>query len=193
MGGRLDSLRNHSRRYCAGLLAGLILFALVPAWATPPSHAPAPGWRKQHDPDYMGYTGRKWDQDYGIVAGRCNREAVGAVLGGAIGGAIGSQVGKGDGNKVAIIVGTALGAVLGAKSGREMDRSDAACIGHALELARDGQRVTWRGDAGAQYRVKPLEGFSQNGLPCRSFELTVGRKTVKRNACQAEPGAWEIR
>lgn len=137
----------------AAFLAGLLLFALGAAWATPPSHAPAHGWRKQHDPGYVGYTGKKWDQDYGIVAGRCNREAVGAVLGGAVGGVIGSQIGKGDGNKVAIIVGTALGAVLGARAGRDMDRSDAACIGHALELARDGQR----------------------------------------NACQTEPGVWDIR
>lgn len=184
MGYRFESHRNGT-----GLLAGLLLFALTSAWATPPSHAPAHGWRKQNDPYYMGYTGKKWDQDYGIVAGHCNRQAVGAVLGGAAG----SQDGKGDGNKVAIIVGTALDAVLGANAGRDMDRSDAACIGHALELARDGQRVSWRDDAGKQFRVKPLKGSSQNGLPCRGFELTVGRKTIKRDACQAEPGAWEIR
>lgn len=185
---RLGSNKHH-----AGVLGGLLLIALTSAWATPPSHAPAHGWRKQHDPYYMGYTGKKWDQDYGIVAGRCNREAVGAVLGGVIGGAVGSQIGKGDGNKVAIIVGTALGAVIGAKAGRDMDQSDAACIGHALELARDGQRVSWRDDAGTQYKVKPLKGFSQNGLPCRSFELTVGRKTVRQDACQIGPGAWEVR
>lgn len=177
----------------AAFLAGLLLFALGAAWATPPSHAPAHGWRKQHDPGYVGYTGKKWDQDYGIVAGRCNREAVGAVLGGAVGGVIGSQIGKGDGNKVAIIVGTALGAVLGARAGRDMDRSDAACIGHALELARDGQRVSWSDDAGTQYRLRPLKGYSTGGLPCRSFELTVGGRTVQRNACQTEPGVWDIR
>ncbi len=182
-----------SRHRRAGLLASLLLLSLGTAGATPPSHAPAHGWRKQHDPGYMGYTGKTWTQDYGIVAGRCNREAVGAVLGGVVGGAIGSKVGKGDGNKVAIIVGTALGAILGAKTGRELVQSDAACIGHALELAKDGQRVTWSDDAGTQYRVKPLKGFSENGLPCRSFELTVGGKTAQRNACQPEPGAWEVR
>lgn len=193
MGYRFESHRHDSRRNRAGLLTGLLLFTLSSAWATPPSHAPAHGWRKQHDPGYMGYTGKTWNQDYGIVAGRCNREAVGAVLGGVVGGAIGSQIGKGDGNKVAIIVGTALGAVLGAKTGRDMDRRDAGCIGHALELAKDGQRVTWSDGAGTRYRVRPLKGFSQNGLPCRSFELTVGGRTVQRNACQPEPGAWEIR
>ena len=177
----------------AGLLAGLLFLSQIPAWATPPSHAPAHGWRKQHDPAYMGYTGDKWDKDYGILAGRCNREAVGAALGGVIGGAIGSQVGKGDGNKVAIIIGAALGATLGAKAGRDMDRGDAACIGHALELAKDGQRVSWNDDAGTQYRLKPIKGFSQNGLPCRGFELTVGSRTSRQNACQTGPGTWELR
>ena len=182
-----------STRRTPALLAGLLLLALAPAWATPPSHAPAHGWRKQHDPYYLGYTGKQWDQDYGIVAGRCNREAVGAVLGGVIGGAIGSQIGKGDGNKVAIIVGTALGALIGAKAGREADQSDAACVGHALELAKDGQSVTWRDDAGTSYRIKPLKGYSQDGLPCRSFELTVAGKTRRGDACQAQPGTWQLR
>lgn len=177
----------------AGLLAALLFLSQVPAWATPPSHAPAHGWRKQHDPAYMGYTGKQWDKDYDILAGRCNREAIGAVLGGVIGGAIGSQVGKGDGNKVAIIIGAALGTALGARAGREMDRSDAACIGHALELAKDGQRVSWLDDTGTQYRLKPTKGFSQNGLPCRSFDLTVGGRTSRQSACQTEPGIWEIR
>ena len=185
--------RHLARHRRPGLLAGLLIFALGTAWATPPSHAPAHGWRKQHDPGYVGYAGTKWDDDFGIVAGRCNREALGAVLGGAVGGALGSQIGKGDGNKVAIIVGTALGAVLGAQAGREIDRSDAACIGHALELARDGQRVTWTDASGTPYRLKPLKGYSDGDLPCRSFELSAGGKTVLRNACQTEPGAWELR
>ncbi len=187
-------MTRHTLAPCRAVLAAaLSLTLLLPAWATPPSHAPAHGWRKQHDPYYLGYTGQKWDQDYGILAGKCHREAVGAVLGGVVGGVIGSQVGKGDGNKVAIIVGTALGAILGAKAGREMDRADAACVGHALELAKDGQRVSWSDDAGTRYRVKPLKGYSEGGLPCRSFELSVGGKTMHQNACQIGPGNWELR
>lgn len=186
-------MARHAPASCRAALAAALALILIPAWATPPSHAPAHGWRKQHDPYYLGYTGRKWGQDYGILAGKCHREAVGAVLGGIVGGAIGSQVGKGDGNKVAIIVGTALGAILGAKAGREMDLADAACLGHALELAKDGQRVSWSDGAGTQYRVKPLKGFSAGGLPCRSFELTVGGQSVRQNACQTGPGNWELR
>ncbi|MEW5788846.1 MAG: glycine zipper domain-containing protein [Pseudomonadota bacterium] len=175
------------------LLAALLLACQAAALATPPSHAPAHGWRKQHDPSYQGYTGKKWDQDYGITAGTCHREAVGAVLGAVVGGAVGSQIGKGDGNKVAIVVGTALGALLGAQVGRDMDRNDAACIGHALELARDGQKVSWKDDAGTAYRLKPLRGSTRNGLPCRTFELTVAGKTRQGEACQTAPGTWEVR
>jgi surface antigen len=180
-------------RYSAGIAALLALSLSVPLGATPPDHAPAHGWRKKHDPGYLGYTGKKWDQDYGILAGRCNREAVGAVLGAAVGAAVGSQIGKGDGNKVAIVVGTALGAILGARAGREADRNDAACIGHALELAKDGQRVAWSDDRGTAYRLKPLRATSVNGQPCRVFELTVAGKTSRQTACQSEPGVWELR
>ena len=53
----------------------------VPLLADPPGHAPAHGWRKKNDPHYVGYTGRTWQDDYGIRSGRCNREAVGAAQG----------------------------------------------------------------------------------------------------------------
>ncbi|TCJ18142.1 hypothetical protein EZJ19_02570, partial [Parasulfuritortus cantonensis] len=83
-----------SRRHPLILAAVIFLsLTLEPVWADPPGQAPAHGWRKKHDPYYMGYTGRKWDDDYGITLGRCNRDAVGAVLGGVVGGAIGSRVG----------------------------------------------------------------------------------------------------
>ena len=124
-------------------LAALALMLAAPptSYADPPPHAPAHGWRKKHDPNYVGYTGKKWDRDYGVIDGRCNREAVGAVLGGGVGGAIGSQVVKGEGRAVAIVVGSVLGAVIGSKIGRELDEADRGCIGHALELAADGKPV----------------------------------------------------
>lgn len=177
----------------SGLLAALLMVFQASALATPPSHAPAHGWRKQHDPGYQGYTGKTWDKDYGILAGTCNRDAVGAVVGAVVGGAVGSQIGKGDGNKVAIVVGATLGALIGAKVGRDMDRTDAACIGHALELARDGQKVSWKDAEGVAYRLKPLQAASRNGLACRTFELTVAGKTRRGEACQTAPGTWEVR
>jgi surface antigen len=182
----------------------LTLAALVPAlaappmsYADPPPHAPAHGWRKKNDPNYVGYTGKKWDRDYGVIDGRCNLEAVGAVLGGAVGGAIGSQVVKGEGRAVAIVVGTVLGAVIGARIGRELEEADRGCIGHALELAADGRPVTWvNPQTGLSYAVTPTRGFKQNGRSCREFTTAVtakGRKeTVTDRACRDSDGTWQI-
>src|SRR5919106_528230 len=68
----------------------------IPSPAEPPPHAKAHGWRKKNDPNYVGYTGKKWEQDYGVIDGRCNTKAVGAVVGGTVGGVIGSRAEKQD-------------------------------------------------------------------------------------------------
>ncbi len=120
----------------ANFLIGLGLCAMLmpmapDTFANPPSWAPAHGWRKKNDPEYRGYTGRQWSDDYGVSTGRCNREAVATALGGVIGGALGSVVGKGDGRTVAIIVGSVLGAAIGNKIGRDLDNADRGCLGQA--------------------------------------------------------------
>lgn len=180
-------------------LAAIAFTLAAPPWsyADPPPHAPAHGWRKKHDPYYVGYTGKQWNRDYGVVEGRCNREAVGAVLGGVVGGAVGSQVGQGEGRAVAIVVGSVLGAVIGAKIGRDLDEADRGCIGHALELTGDGRAVSWvNPQAGLNYVVTPTRGFKQNGRSCREFTTVVtakGRKeTVTDRACRSGDGTWQI-
>src|SRR3990170_7784771 len=159
-------------------------FAVAVVWALtvpvpvtfgdPPPWAPAHGWRAKHDPLSLGYTGKKWNRDYGVIDGRCNRQAVGAVLGGAAGGVIGSQVGRGDGRQVATVVGAVLGAMIGAGIGREMDEKDRACVGHTLELAGVERVVAWtNADNGVAYRVIPLGGFTDQGRSCREFVTRV--------------------
>ena len=120
------------------LVAVLATTWALEAVADPPAHAPAHGWRKKHDPEYVGYTGTRWERDYDVREGHCNRDAIGAVIGGIAGAAIGSRVGDGDGRTVAIVVGAALGALIGSRIGRAMDDGDRACIGHALEDRRQG-------------------------------------------------------
>jgi surface antigen len=180
-------------RYVASLLA----VAVLPAAAQPPDHAKAHGWRKKNDPNYVGYTGKKWEKDYGVVAGRCNSAAVGAVLGGAAGGVIGSQVG-GENRQVAIILGTAIGAVIGHKIGQEIDNGDRGCMGHALELAGEKKTVVWTNAAtGVTYRLTPTRNFKDGNLPCREFvtRLSAGGKkdSVKGTACRRGSGDWEFR
>lgn len=182
----------------AALAAGTLALVLpVNVYGDPPPWAPAHGWRKKNDPYYTGYSGKRWDRDYGVVEGRCNREAVGAVLGGVVGGAVGSQVGKGSGRQVAIVVGTIAGAVIGAQIGRDIDNADRACMGHALELAGDNVRVRWSNpETGTTYLLTPVKGYARNGHTCREFDLQTtrgGRSELgKGQACQTGDGTWQI-
>jgi surface antigen len=182
-------------------LVALISLALapVPSPAEPPPHAKAHGWRKKNDPNYVGYTGKRWEKDYGVTAGRCNSAAIGAVLGGAVGGAIGSRSGS-DNRPVAIVVGTAIGAVIGSKIGKSIDESDRACIGHSLELAGRQDSVEWTNAAtGVTYRVTPTRNFQDGKAHCREFltELSGGKggrnDKVTGVACRGAKGEWLLK
>ncbi len=178
-----------------------LTFLPVPAPAEPPPHAKAHGWRKKNDPSYVGYTGKKWDKDYGVLEGKCNSSTVGAVLGGAVGGVIGSQVVKDENRPVAILLGTVLGAVIGREIGADMDRGDRGCMGHALELAGEKKTVAWSNPrTGVSYRLTPTRNFQQGGLPCREFTTVVtakgkskGAGPAKAVACRKGNGEWEVR
>ena len=187
-----------SRTLAVLALAAGVLTVSAPrnSYADPPPWAPAHGKRKKGD-DYTGYTGKKWQRDYGVLEGRCNREAVGAVLGGVVGGAVGSQVGQGENRQIAIVIGAIAGAAIGAHIGRDMDEADRGCFGHALELAGDKKRVTWQGaDGRTTYRLTPVRGFEQSGAQCREFDLRITsgeRKETKRSkACPGSDGNWRI-
>ena len=179
------------------LVAGGLATALpANTWGDPPPWAPAHGKRKKGDP-YSGYSGKKWDTHYGVINGRCNREAVGAAIGAAAGGAIGAQVGKDENRPVAILVGSIAGAIIGAKIGRDMDEADRACIGHALELVGDKRTVTWKSaNERTTYRLTPVRSIEQQGARCREFDFRVttddGKKTNRVQACPGADGTWRL-
>ena len=163
--------------------------------AEPPDHAKAHGWRKKNDPNYVGYTGHKWERDYGVLEGSCNRKEIGTALGAVVGGAIGSQVGDGSNRTVAIIVGSVIGAAIGREIGRDLDEGDRACVGHALELAKAGQRVRWINEStGVTYAILPQTAPSKDN-PCRTYTLTMTRagksKSSDGKACRAQDGTWK--
>jgi surface antigen len=192
------------------------------AFADPPPWAPAHGARDRHDSRdadngaerrddgldqeqrdghdrrYRGYDDRRWDDDYGVQTGHCNRAAVGAILGAAVGGVVGAQIGQDRERPVAIIIGALLGSLLGHEIGRDMDQADRGCMGHALELAHDGQPVAWRNEAtGVAYVVTPLRPWRQGGPSCRAFGLRTaagGRRSERTAyACRSGDGEWRIR
>jgi surface antigen len=178
------------------LTAAIAVFSSAVVQADPPAHAPAHGWRKKHDPAYVGYTGAKWERDYDISSGRCYREEIGAVVGGVIGGAVGARTSSVENRTVALIVGTAIGALVGSRIGRELDDADRGCFGHALEIGPAGQVVRWTNAAtGVAYVVIP--GAEAGGKSCRKFTLTAtrGKTTEKRTgtACRGDGGTWSIK
>ena len=183
------------RRKVAALSSFAVLVGFsLPLLADPPAHAPAHGWRKKHDADYVGYTGTHWDHDYDILEGSCDHAAIGAVLGGAVGGAIASRVGE---RPVATLIGVVAGAVIGAKVAHELDEADRGCFGHALEIGEVGRTVVWtNASTGVRYELSPRGGHERNGMVCRDFTLATvaaGKKSSSTGlACQSQPGVWEI-
>ena len=181
----------------ARMLALGMMFTACVTLADPPDHAKAHGWRKKHDPEYVGYTGRSWERDYGVIAGNCNRKEIGTVIGAVVGGAIGSQVGDGNGRTVAIIVGSVLGAVVGREIGRDLDDGDRACVGHALELSKVGQPVRWSNEqTKVSYVLTPLAASAGDTKDCRRFSIKASRdgksKTSKGRACRTADGSWKM-
>src|SRR5436190_18756819 len=182
------------KAFAASAALFVLATASFPAPADPPPWAPAHGWRKKNDPNYVGYTGKKWEKDYGVLEGQCNTQAVGAVLGGVVGGVVGSRVGKDDNRPVAILVGGVIGAVIGSKIGRAIDDADRGCMGHALELAGERNTVKWQNSSGVQYELTPTRNVGDKTTPCREFvtKVSTGKLSdaVKGVACRQGNGEW---
>ena len=163
--------------------------------ADPPPHAPAHGWRRKHDPSYVGYNGKQWERDFDISSGSCNRQEIATVIGGVAGGVIANRVAD-EHKAVATIVGVIAGAVIGNRIGRELDEADRGCFGHALEIAQPGQKITWANQtAGVRYEMTPGNASPRNGASCRQYTLVTvaGSQRSSQNgvACQSQPGVWQ--
>jgi Glycine zipper 2TM domain len=115
------------------VLAATLASALaVPAFARPPAHAPAHGWRAQqaYDAGYRdAYRANRYDdrRAYGsrYYDGRCRKDSnsEGTVIGAVGGGVLGNVLAK-RGDRT---LGTVVGAGLGGLIGREIDKSEKRC------------------------------------------------------------------
>ena len=181
--------------------ARAVVLALLASWsasvlADPPAHAPAHGWRNKHDPHYVGYSGVRYEKDFGIVSGRCNREEIATVVGGVVGGVLGSRIAT-ERPVMGTLIGVVAGAYIGNRIGSELDERDRGCFGHALEIGEAGKPVVWMNEStGVRYELVPGASRERGGADCREFRVATvdGRHRSSRTglACQARAGAWEI-
>jgi surface antigen len=180
------------------LLASTLAAFTGAAFADPPAHAPAHGWRKKNDPHYVGYTGKQWEQDFEISSGRCNRQEIATVIGGIAGGAIARRVAEPENRTVATIVGAIAGAIIGNRIGKELDEADRSCFGHALEIGQTGQRIAWTNETnGLRYELSPGADRPRATQACREYTMvTIAGRNDRTShtglACQSAPGVWQV-
>jgi surface antigen len=188
--------------------------------AGPPDWAPAHGYRHKHKRkhkhkhkhrhddyrydayNYDAYPSYSNSYAYNplgdIGSGRCNRDAIGTLLGAATGRLLGSQIGDGTGQMAAVGAGVFLGAILGGSIGRQMDQVDQSCVGQVLEYAPDNQAVAWQNpNTDAYYTTTATNTYEQtDGRYCREYQTTAtvgGRvQNMYGTACRQPDGAWEI-
>ena len=185
-----------------GIAATLVLALSLPLAAAPPGHAPAHGYRAKNRAEpaptvHVGYSGSSWDLDYGVLSGNCDRQKIATVVGGVTGGFIANRVAESDNRTVATIIGAAAGALIGNRIGKRLDQADEACVGHALEIGKAGQPVSWTNDStGVAYQLVPGAASVRNGSPCRDFSLRAiadsQGSTRQGVACRSDVGVWQI-
>jgi len=179
---------NRVGRAIAFVVIWTLAMPMPVTFGDPKESAPAHGLNSKYAPVYLGYAGKRWDRDYGVLDGRCSRQAVGTALGAVVGGTTGSPA-----RQVAIV----RGAVAEAVAGRDLDEKDRACLGQTLELGGIERDVAWtNADYGVAYRVMPLAGYTDKGWSCREFVARIiansRYETVRHTACSAGDGVWQI-
>jgi surface antigen len=171
---------------------GLSVLLAAPAFADPPSHAPAHGYRNKAA-KHRGYTGVEWEQDYGVSSGKCNTDAVLAVVGAAGGAVIGNRTASAENRTVATIAGALIGGIIGNEIGEAIDEADRGCVGHSLEVGRVGQAVTWTNPRTRVVHVLTPTRDLKDG--CRLFSYRAGSrgKPLTLRGCRNAQAAWVIR
>jgi hypothetical protein len=168
---------------------------------------------------HTGYGGTRWSTDYGIAAGRCDRDAMVIDANPGGGQTLIQRHEENLKNRSVGIIGASAGTglLLSTRLGGRLDERDRRCLGHVLELGVPGRQVGWTNGATRQaYAVAVSEYAPSSAVPsgarpgsrerCRVLVLTttgvgagVGAGAPGRGntetlvACQANPGVWSIR
>ena len=182
------------------------------------AHAMAQSAASGRNAGYAGYGGTRWSTDYGIAAGRCDRDAI-TVEANPGGQTLVQRHEENLRNRSVGIIGATQGTglLLSTRLGGRLDERDRRCLGHVLELGVPGRQVGWsNGGTRQAYAVAVSEYTPTSSIPsgtrpgakerCRVLLLTTtaigvgagagaaGRgNTETLVACQANPGVWSIR
>ncbi|WP_329670129.1 hypothetical protein [Limnobacter sp.] len=135
---------------------------------------------------YVGYTGKQWANDYGVVTGTCQADQLVKAT---------EANTAADPLTATLKIGPPMNRLLGEKSPQSADLPiDSACFGHALELVPAGQRIHW---------VNPISGsivhliLGNTSDTCRMFSgvtiTTHEKKTFRGLACSREHGVWMVK
>lgn len=184
--------------------------------ATPPAHAQTTGGTTTSG-GYAGYGGTRWSTDYGIGAGRCDRDAIALASGANAAEAPKTLVQRHEENlknRTVGIIGATQGSglLLSTRTlGGRLDDRDRHCLGHVLELGTVGREVTWINPGTRQAHVAVVSEYTPTArIPsgtrpganerCRVLIVTSTAVGVAARgpsqtllACQANPGVWSIR
>ncbi|HEY1058954.1 MAG TPA: hypothetical protein VGE55_09520 [Limnobacter sp.] len=132
--------------------------------------------------NFIGYTGKGWVSDYGVLKGECTVQAL-----------IGPNKKPLPAQMAVVEQDPAFDTLLPSGKNDVARQLDAQCFGHTLELVPTGQAVRW---------VNPLTGNGVYLSPgaksdtCRSYLgvlASSGQKSKFRGeACSPSPGVWKI-
>jgi hypothetical protein len=174
--------------------------------------APVPAQVGAQGGGYTGYGGTRWSTDYGIGAGRCDRDSI-IVQAEDSRKTLVQRHEENLKNRTVGIIGatTGSGVLLSTRLGGRLDDRDRHCLGHVLELGAVGREVSWVNPSTRQAVVAVVNEFTPGTrIPtgsgpkgqerCRVLVLTTTAVGVAARgpaqtliACQANPGVWSIR
>jgi len=133
--------------------------------------------------NFIGYTGKGWNSDFGVLRGQCDAKV---VQGEALKGALLEQM-------ALVQAGPAFQSIFPHSTLVDALAVDSHCFGHTLELVPSGQAVRW---------LNPVNGVGVYLSPgaksdtCRTFlgvTIVNGEKRKFRGeACSPTKGAWQI-
>ncbi|MBA4358829.1 MAG: hypothetical protein C0405_14010 [Desulfovibrio sp.] len=131
----------------------------------------------------------------GSVSGCANKAQTGAGVGTMAGATIGALTFK---NKLTgAALGAGIGALIGYAIGNEMDKTDRAQIGKALEEHPTGKPLAWKNpDTGAQYEATPSTPYMQSDKVYRDIHIKSvvdgQERDVKAKAYRSADGTWTL-